>query len=1243
MRIVKVVATDPHTNEKQIFTFGTSSDAKAVVTTRGGRLGNYLEFCFEQAECTRDVETEFFVNGEQYSLSRLHNDDGTTRTVLKKLTYGSYQVVARARASEYIESLIGTSVSPLLRLGYVNNKAVESFHGDLKKFDVIRLLYEVRDSIDRYNVEAKAMKDSAMRRLKKYAADAVPASPEDLDSLNNELDTLVRDITVATAQLGELKAKQNVDTIRADIKVQLNDAQNKYNKLISRQADIEEARAKVKLRDDLELLIPKVRTFKSVIEQRDQYEKRRFEITGELEWQENELSGVRQQLEEKNKQYALTQDKRNRIESINNELNYIASLYEKNKALNEQLLELNEKQERLTAEKALYADRLAQVEKTINEVREDLDAFNIPARSVGELLEAVRVDVKIDEVNAQIEKLTSELAVKDSQIAEKESNLVVQVKRFRAVAELDRTVTPFKARETILQVLDTKYSKLDTINLSLKEKQRNLERALEDYKYRLIQLEQSRSRLESERDKTLLRKQEEFKREVYLNSQKVFSDDATSVFAVTVNFNDREVEALNQEITARNLDRDLLLERAYRLDGSIKEIKRHIEINSAEMETLQREKDNINRRYNEIVSQNTNETVFNYLKALSSDNGTKYLLDVQQDAVRSEAELAELKRSTESLRAKVSALKSRLGYLSETRAGFDDTRVSIENLISTNDKLKDELSGIGEKLSGAYEQYKSFTRQMENIESRLDDVKGAIIENVKTVKVNEQQIAESTAKAQNYAGTDDLEKAITNFRYELGDVESELQMLNESAQTMDKEIFKKRLELEKTQWLYDSKCAEYEELHRELQLELDLKGLNVDNVAAMDLDYSVEELRRVIFDFDTKRQSLAEKIDNLYSILKNRPASDVSQEEIDTKRQEIELLTKRQEELEDLRDRQLSQYIAASRARAKVGVAAAEANTLNSLKETIGHNEIISVLIQDKIKSVLLTATQYLGFVGSGMRLVEQDGKLQIKQGDAVIDYDDLPDGLKTSVYVALVLALPNTDSSDGKWIVFEEKINADRESLDSMLNSVADISYVVNFDRDTPRFAMYDDDDGDIADDEPLAETDETSSEEAVASEPNDVEQPAEEQPNTEDVSEEDTSVDTVDTVADVPPVAETDAASAEPDEPTADTAAEQVEPISDDEEQTEQPSVEAEDAATEQVSQQSPAEGPAEEQAEQPVSPAEEISDVSDGESIADVAPVEETSEPSVEEVPSDERPSSEDDAENCASEDVSKETVD
>ena len=1047
MRIVKVVATDPQTNEKQYFTFGTASDGKKLINTRGGRLANYFDFCFERADCARDVEIEFFVNEDMYSLSRLHNEDGTVRTVLKKSVEGEYRVVARAHAVEYIEELVGTSVAGLLRLGYVSNKAVDSFHGDLLQFDEIRLLSEVRQSIEQSGAETQALKDSAMYRLKKYASEVVPASADDLSAINAELDILVRDITVATAQLGELKAKQNVDSIRADISAQLNDAQTKYNKLITRQADIEEARAKVKLHDDVELLVPKLKTLRAVNEQRDTYDKRRYEITGELEWQENELADVRKQLEEKNKQYVITQDKRNRIEAINGELTYIASLYEKNKKINEQLLELNDKQERLTAEKALYRERLDVVEKTLGEVKESLDAFDIPARSVGELLEAVRVDVKIDEVNAQIEKLSGELAVKDSQIAEKESNLVVQVKRFRAVAEIDNTVTPFKARETILQVLDTKYSKLETVNMSLKEKQRNFERALEDYKYRLAQLEQSRSRLESDLEKTQLRKQEEFKREVYLNSQKVFSDDATSVFAVTVNFNDHEVETLKQELSARNMDRDLIWERISQLEGSLKEIARHIEINSAEMETLQREKDNINRRYNEIISQNTNEAVFNYLKALSSDNGTKYLLDVQQDAVRSEAELSEFKRTAESLRAKLNSLKSRLGYLQETQAGFADTRTSIDNLIATNDKIKDELSDIGERFSNGYEQYKALIRQLENIESRLDDVRGAIIENTKTVKVNEQQIAESTLKAQGYAGTDDLEKAIANFRYELGDVESERQMLTDSAQNMEKDIFRKRLELEKTQWLYESKQREYDELHNELEIEFKLKGLDVDQVLATDVEASVEGLRKIIAEFDTMRSQLAEKIDNLYSILQSRPAVEVSAEEIAAKQQEIDSLTARQTDLEERRNVQLNTYVTASTARAKVGVAAAEARMLNSLKETIGHNEIVSLLIEDKIRSILLVATQFLnGYTGGNDRLVERDYKLLLKEGNVCTDYDELPVELKTAVYAALMIALPSAMHSDGKWLIFDERLGIGREVVSGMLANSSDVSYVTGY-----------------------------------------------------------------------------------------------------------------------------------------------------------------------------------------------------
>ncbi len=1051
MRISKVIALDNRNNEKRIFTFGTADEGKKLATTNGGKLNNYIEFCFkEEVDCVMDVEVEFFVGSEKYSLSRLHNDDETTRTVLKKMEDDQWKVVARTRALSYVEEIIHEKLDDMLKIDYVNNIAVDNFAGNLMMFDELRMLADVQASVLRSSEEARALREKALQKVKTYAEspDAkLSVSPERLDEVNAELNEVFKSITLATTELSDLKARLAANGLRDDIARDLENTQQKYNLLTSRQDEIEQARQKVKLRDDIEILIPKVKTLHSVEEQRAEYEKKRYAITSELEWQEKELASINQQLEDKNRQYALSQDKRTRVESINNELAYVSALYEKNKQLNEQLLELNEKQQRLSAEKVMYTNKMDELEKSIGDVKTSLDAFDVPAKSVGELLETVRVDVKIDEVESQIEKLQSEVAVKESQIAERESNLVMQMKRFRSVAEIDIAVTPLKAKDTILQVLDAKYSKLETINQSLQEKQRNLERALEDYKYRLSQVDQSKIKLEAEYNKTMLRKQEEFKREVFINSQKVFSDDASGVFAVTANFHDQEIEALEQELTDRAMDRELLLQRSYQLEGSLKEIKRHFEINQAEMATLRTEKNNINNRYNEILSQNSNETVFNYLKALNSENGgTKYLLDVQQDAVRSEAELTELKRATEGLRAKISALKSRLKYLKETQQQLDSEHMSVDSLVSTNDKVKEELNDIGERLSASYEQYKAVSRQLESIESKLDDVRGEIMEISKTIQVNEKQIAESNDKAKKYAGSDDIEQALANFKYDLGDVESERQMLLDSKAETEKAVFQKRLEMEKSQWLYESKVGEYAELHQELQFEFNLKGLDIDKVTAEDLEGNVEDLRKAVNEYDSTRTLLAEKIDNLYNLLQSRPVENVSSDEIVAKENELAVLRRRQDELQQERKLQLDNYVAASTARMKVTAAAAEARTLTNLRATIDHNDLIGLLIRDKINATLTVATQYLNaFVEGGYTLIESDRKVVVKHDDEILNYDDLLQDVKTATYVSLLLSLPHSDESDGRWIVFEERINIKKDVLADMLLNIANLSYVVN------------------------------------------------------------------------------------------------------------------------------------------------------------------------------------------------------
>lgn len=1048
MIINRVVATDPQTKQKQTFTFGTATQDKDVVTTNGSKLNDYLQFCFTQnAQCVNDVEVELVVNQDTYLLSRIHSGDGSTRSVLKKLAKGNWQVVTRDNGVSYVEDIINEQLADMLAVDYVSSDAVDNFHGNLLAFEEIRLLADVKDNIAKSINEAKSLKENALRRVREYSADMVEASPEQLDAINSELDTVSRDITVATAQLGELKAKQNVCAIRQDIETELENSQQKYSRLMTRKDEIEDARARVKLRDEVELLIPKLKTLRDIGKQRSAHKNRLAELTSELDWQENELATLNQKLDDKQQQYEISQDKRAKIEAINSELSYISSLYDKNKRLNATLIELNDREQRLLAEKTLYSSKLESVEQAIGEVRENLDSFDIPANSIAELLESVRIDVKIDEVESQIEKLQSEIALKDSQIAEKESNLVVQVERFRAVADLDVAVTPIKAKDTILQVLDTKYSKLESVNVSLNEKLRNFERALDDYRYRLLQLEQSRSILESQRDKAMLRKQEEFKREVYLSSQQMLLDDPSGVIAISANLADDEIDQLNAEIATRNKDRDVILSRVYNLDGAIKELRRHMEINNAEMETLHREKDNIVNRYNEIISQNTNETVSNYLKALSTDSGTKYLLDVQHDAVRSEAELSELKHSTESQRAKLSALMSRLDYLKQTQSQMDAGKESIESLIASNDKLKDELADIGERLSAGYEQYKAISRQLESVESKLEEIRGATVEVSKTIRVNERQIAESTAKAKRHAGSDDIEQAVANFKYELSDVESERQMLVEAKQNTEKEVFKKRLEKEKTEWLYESRCHDYDELYQELQFEFSLRGLNIEQVSNMDLDANLDTLRKIIAEYDTTCANVAEKIDNLYTILKTQPTFTVSAEEIAQKEIDIARLESRQRELEAQRNRQLSVYVASNAARAKVTVAAAEARTLANLRDTLNHNQIISLLISDKIKSTLSIATQYLNaFTGSKYMLVEQDYKVVVQMGDKQYAYDDLPATIKTAVYVSVILSIPNTDASEGKWLIFEENVGLDTKALSAMLNNIGNVSYVTSY-----------------------------------------------------------------------------------------------------------------------------------------------------------------------------------------------------
>ena len=83
--------------------------------------------------------------------------------------------------------------------------------------------------------------------------------------------------------------------------------------------------------------------------------------------------------------------------------------------------------------------------------------------------------------------------------------------------------------------------------------------------------------------------------------------------------------------------------------------------------------------------------------------------------------------------------------------------------------------------------------------------------------------------------------------------------------------------------------------------------------------------------------------------------------------------------------------------------------------------------------------------------MVVDDYKVGVVRNGERLSYDELSTGVKTAVYVSIILSMPNSDDSDGRWLIFEERINIDRKVLSDMLLNVDNVTYVVDVTREVP------------------------------------------------------------------------------------------------------------------------------------------------------------------------------------------------
>ena len=1010
MKLISLQAVNRPSKQRQFYKFDVATNQKRVVTANSSKLNDYLQFCFTPTvanDC--DVALAFQVADQTYRLEK--SFDGTSYQIQLFATFAHSQTLIEtgANALSYVDAHFGVDLLAFLQNSFVDSQAVNSFNGELTAFDEIYQLHQSCAQVDAPTAPTVA----------------VNVDQQSLQQVNQQMLQVETQLTQVRQQLAQLKSSVSQNAVVAEVLTQLAVLKDEQSKLSLNAQLVENMRAQLQTRDELVAVVPKMGDLEALSQQKSQYQAEYDQAVEQLNWQEAELQSITEQLSQKQCQTEVALDRQSKIDVINQEIQTIATLHEENKQISDKLVSLGEQKNLLLADKEIFTNKLISIENEITKCKQTLEQLQAPDKSVTDLLESVKLDTKLEEINAQIEIVKTELALKESQLAQKQTALATQVKVFRSVAELDVSVSPIKAKDTILQVLDAKYGKLEEINKSLTEKLRNLQRSVEDYHYRITQLENSRSKLQIELEHVQARKREEFKRDVYINTQRTL-DDATAVYAVTTQLEDVETETLRQDLLKRTTDRDFLAQKASQLEGRIAEIKRHVAINDAEMQDLRNEKATINDHYNLIVSQNRGEAVFNYLKALESNNGTRYLLDVQQDAVKSETEIAETKRAVEALRQKLQTLQERQSRIVETRSHLSHVG---ESTVSTNQQIKDDLSVLTDSLSAHYSLYQSIRQQLDKTENDLLQLDGQAVQLQNQLQLNQNQIEKSQQRATLHAGTENLEQAVSNFKYQVADAGDEEQMLQDSLNLAQKEVFKKRLQVEKLQWLLQGVTTDYDSLYNYVLSQLTQRGVDIQQLNLGAINKHADQMRQTIAKYDQKNSDIATKMAHLNGLIK-----DVDVQVDQDLNRKIQLLTTQEADL-------LSQKQALDSTRqSQIQALFQGAQTQSTTGAVV--NNAVRKLVQNHVNNFVANAQATLNKLEPNCTLQLVGQVVQVFKDGTLLSYSQMSAKVKTAVYLSLLLS--SWQNQQGRWIVLDT-LDATKDQLTQLLANT-NVQYVVAY-----------------------------------------------------------------------------------------------------------------------------------------------------------------------------------------------------
>ncbi len=1050
MKLYSVAITAPDTKIKSILDFkqGNSVKLNDIASSSTLRFHNVLLYAFGgEGECIDNAVIDFCLNANDYKITLTVNEKGLIRKSLKQKTAEGMITVAREKSvAEYLNNEANCDLLKVIKNCFVEVSAFKEFvkNGNLRIFDDIKGLMDVIDEADKSFIKTQQMTEDAIKKVFKLAeADLPNVTKEDLDKLNSLIKEKRKDAAILSAQLSSIKQQDISDTLSADLTNDREKTRKELDELKNYEFKIDQCKKRVEAYLDTRDVLPQAKLIANLKTEIEEANKKLNDVKEEYEWLNQEFDSIAKQSEQKQSQSDKLIALKSRLQIAIEEEKRIKHLEAINAELNDSLNKLSVQVDKLTTKKVNLKNKLENIEQSINDIRGNIKDFSVPDQSIGSIVENVRAETKIAELSAQIDRLQTEIAAKESDISDKEMTISGQTRRLNSLLSLDNVINPLKTKDSIIKVIDSKINKLTLINDSLKIKQTNYFRTLEDLSFKQLKIEQSSQTLNTLLTRKQFEKEEEFKRQVILAGQR--NDSVTE--ALPAQLTDSEIEQLKNDIANRIYSKSEIIERVSTIKGALGEIERQIAINNAEIESMRFEKANINRKYMELVAQNKNEATQQYLKSLESNNSTKYLMDIQEEVVRSDTELRMFKKDAEKLQGRLTELLSRLKYLSDA-ATDKNTSENLEYLTQTNDQLKRELSDISDRLNICYTEHKKYSDELDELSYTEFRVQELIMETMQKIKTNEREIVDSKEKIRIIAGGELTEK-IAEAESELEDIEGERNMLAENKKELEEKVFNSKVEL-----IQLSRIIEEKSSYLNSQLAAVNQTLLINNADENSLETAksmTEEefflLKKEIEQFEQEKNALTLKLavaDNVLSLLPKLKTIDPSLKAKQQKR--LDELNLEIKQMEEKFDYLLAVYLNSSNAKIKLAHATNELETLNSIKSVINQTQISQLVLQDKIANIVKQANVYLQNMTKGKLLITYLNSDLVIGDDQnnLLEFAQLDNTDRLILYTALLLSQPSINGVKGDWLILDDRIICNRGKYFKAIQNLPDVDLPV-------------------------------------------------------------------------------------------------------------------------------------------------------------------------------------------------------